>query len=117
MGSRVVLILSFLAFIVSTAFLSFFVFSVDPRYLNFSGFLVFYLALFIAAWSAAYILVRWSMRNRRGNVAGLARRTALVALCVTGGVLLSQLRWLSVYALFVLVALAGGIEYYYSKKR
>jgi len=104
-------------FLVSVSFLSFFVFSVDPRYLNFSGFLVFYLALFCAAWSAGYMLVRWSMRNRRGSVPGIARRTALVALCIAGGVLLGQLRWLSVYTALGLIAAAGGIEYYYSKKR
>ncbi len=104
-------------FLTSTGLLSFFVVSVDPRYLNFSGFSIFYLTLFCAMWSLGYAAMRYATRNRRGRVAGLARKSALIALCITGGVLLSQARWLSVYTALALVAATGGIEYYYSKKR
>ena len=103
-------------FLISAGFLSFFVFFVDPRYLSFSGFIVFYLTLFVLLWSAEYATMRFITRKRRGRVAGLSRKCALIAFCITGGALLSHVRWLSVYTILMLIVLAGGIEYY-SKKR
>lgn len=103
-------------FLIAAVLLSFFVFFVDPRYLNLSGFAVFYLTLFLAAWSMGYAAMRYARRNRRGRVAGLARKSALIALAITGGVLLSQLRWLSVYTVFILLGLAGAAEYFLNKK-
>lgn len=103
-------------FVAVASFLLLFVFTVDPRYLTFSGFFVFYLALFAALWSLGYVLLRFAARNRRKRPVGLARRSALVAFVIVCGVLLSQTRLLSVYAAVAVIALGAAAEYYWYKR-
>lgn len=103
-------------FVAVVSFLLLFVFTVDPRYLTFSGFFVFYLALFVALWSLGYALMRFAVRNRRRRPAGFARRSALLALVIVSGVLLSQMRLLSIYSVLILIVLGAGAEYYLYKK-
>ena len=116
MMDRLAFIGAIALFIAVASFLLLFVFTVDPRYLTFSGYFVFYLALFVALWSLGYAVARFAMRNRRRRPAGLARRSALLALIIAGGVLLSQTRLLSIYSVLILIALGAGIEYYLYKR-
>jgi len=118
MTGKIVFAGALVAFVLSLCSLAFFAWYVDPEYLNFSGFFLFYASLAAWAWSAFYLFGRMLFSTgRKGRHAQvLGRRTALLALLATTFVILSQLRWLS---LPVIIGASAGflaVEYYYVRR-
>jgi len=87
-------------FLLSLGSLLFFLFRIDPEYLNFSGFLLFYALLFAFFWSIfcalGYVINR---RKRVPFSRGLLRRSALLSLLVVGGIFLKQFDLFSRYTI------------------
>ncbi|MEK7493597.1 MAG: hypothetical protein AAB630_00410 [Patescibacteria group bacterium] len=97
--------------------LGFFLLMVNPEYLGFSGFLLFYLSLFAALWSSFFILgERFLQRHRGKRRYALARRSALAAVVATGSVTLAQMSFFSGYALLALFGVALAAEYWFARR-
>jgi len=97
--------------------LGFFIFLVNPEYLGFSGFLLFYLSLLAAVWSLFFILGERWLRQHRGKWRyALARRSVLGAVVVTGSVTFAQMGFFSGYALLALCGAALIAEYWFARR-
>lgn len=98
--------------------LVFFLLFVNPEYLGFSGFLIFYFSLFVALWSLFFIAGGLFLRRYRGKRGhALARRSAFLAVIATGSVTLAQMNFFSGYTFFALFGAALALEYWITKKR
>ena len=83
---------------VSLSSLLFFVFLVNPKYLSFSGFLVFYAVAFGFFWSVLLILWRYLIkRGRARDLGGAPRQAMFLALCAVTVLFLSQMKMLNWY--------------------
>lgn len=97
--------------------LGFFLLLVNPEYLGFSGFLLFYLSLFVALWSLFFILGERWLRQHRGKWRyALARRGALGAIVATGSVTLAQMDFFSGYTLLALIGAVLAAEYWFARR-
>lgn len=97
--------------------LGFFLLLVNPEYLGFSGFLLFYLSLFVALWSSFFILGERFLQHHRGKWRyALARRSALAAFVATGSVTLAQMNFFSGYSLVALAGAALVAEYWFARR-
>ncbi|MCR4322584.1 MAG: hypothetical protein NUV61_00660 [Candidatus Azambacteria bacterium] len=117
MVSRIIFFVVCVMGVAALGSLGFFLLFVNPEYLGFSGFLLFYSSLFTALWSSFFIVGKRFVRRRRGKKGYmLARRSALAACVVTGGVTLAHADFFSGYALLTLVGVAITAEYWFARK-
>lgn len=97
--------------------LVFFLLLVNPEYLGFSGFLLFYCSLFVALWSSFFIAGNRFFQRRRGKRGyALTRRSALAAFVATGSATLAQMNFFSGYTLLALLGAALALEYWFARK-
>ena len=118
MMSRFVIISIWFVFIVSMSALLFFILAINPKYLNLSGFLLFYASVFGACWSVCFLLWRYALR--RGKVRdfwAISRQAIFLSLCVVALLFLSQTRALSFYTIVPFAALFIFTQYVILKKR
>ncbi|MBI1755462.1 hypothetical protein HY250_03135 [Candidatus Azambacteria bacterium] len=96
----------------------FFLFLVDPAYLSFSGFLLFYLSVFAWVWSFFLLGGHFLLGGRKKRSLGgaFARRTALLALLVATSIFLSHTNLFSLYAFIALLALVIFAEYMFMRR-
>lgn len=97
--------------------LVFFLLLVNPEYLGFSGFLLFYCSLFVALWSSFFIAGDRFFQRRRGTRGYvLTRRSALAAFVATGSATLAQMSFFSGYTLLALLGVALAAEYWFARR-
>lgn len=97
----------------------FFLFFVNPEYLDFSGFLAFYISLF--AWIWCLILLFSYYLNKKVQLPstiteGFIRRSGLFVGFITINAFISQAGWWSVYTALILIILAILADYLLKKK-
>src|SRR3989344_4012036 len=96
--------------------LVFFLLLGNPEYLGFSGFLLFYLSLFVVLWSSFFIIGGRFLQGHRGKWRyALARRSVLGAFVATGSVALAQMNLFSGYTLLALAGAALATEYWFAR--
>ena len=102
---------------VSLSSLLFFVFLVNPKYLSFSGFLVFYAVAFGFFWSALLLLWRYLIKREpmRGWSAP-SRQVMFLALCAAIVLFLSQMKALNWYTVAPFGALFIFTQYILIKR-
>jgi len=102
---------------VSLSSLLFFVFLVNPKYLSFSGFLVFYAVAFGFFWSALLLLWRYLIKREpmRGWSAP-SRQAMFLALCAAIVLFLSQMKALNWYTVAPFGALFIFTQYILIKR-
>lgn len=99
--------------IISLSSLLFFVLLINPKYLSFSGFLVFYAALFGFFWSG--FLALWhhlkSRRGRDNGLGGAPRQAVFLALCAVIILFLAQMKTLNWQTIVSFGALFAFTQY------
>ncbi|MEK7487888.1 MAG: hypothetical protein AAB598_01035 [Patescibacteria group bacterium] len=117
MVSRILFVGVCMAGVVALGSLVFFLLLVNPEYLGFSGFLLFYFSLFVALWSLFFIAGNRFVRHHRGTWKyALVRRSALGAVVATGSVTLAQMNFFSGYALLALIGAVFAAEYWLARR-
>ncbi len=117
MVSRIIFVGVCMMGVAALGSLGFFLLLVNPEYLGFSGFLLFYLSLFLALWVLFFIIGNRFFQRRRGKRGyAIARRSALAALVTAGSVTLAQMNFFSGYALLALFGAAFAIEYWLARR-
>lgn len=105
-------------FFLSLCSLALFVWYVNPAYLDFSGFCLFYVILAVWLWTFFLIVghVVFGRTQRRGRQGGaLARRSALLAVIVASGVFFSQIN-ISLYVFAGLCAALVCVEFMLARR-
>lgn len=104
--------------VVSFSSLLFFVFLVNPKYLSFTGFLVFYAAVFGFLWGAFLLLWNYlkKKRGRRGGLGDVSRQAVFLAMCAVIVLFFSQMNVLSLYVLAPFGALVAFTQYILIKR-
>lgn len=117
MVSRILFVGVCIAGVAALGSLGFFLLMINPEYLGFSGFLLFYLSLFVALWSLFFIIGERLLRQHRGRWRyALARRSALGAVVATGSVTLAQMNFFSGYTLLALCGAVLATEYWLARR-
>jgi len=112
MASKFVLAGVLLLFLLSLCSLGFFLFFVDPEYLSFSGFALFYVSTFGWLFSI-FFLAGYYARGKHSRVfrRALPRRAGLLALLATGTLFFEHLNILSLYVFGTLLLVLLLVEY------
>lgn len=103
-------------FIVSISSLLFFILAVNPKYLNLSGFLLFYAGIFGFFWSVILLLWGYLKRGRARDASGALRQAVFLSLCAATVLFLSQMRVLSWYTIVPFGALFIFTQYILIKR-
>jgi|SRR3972149_3310053 len=108
-----------IVFLISLGSFLFFLFFVNPEYLDFSGFLAFYISLLGWAWSL--VLLSGYYIDRKvllpdAMTKSFFRRSGLFSGFIIINALMSQIGLWSVYAMIGLVAVIIAFEYWVRKR-
>lgn len=120
MASSRMLIGAIAVFLFSFCSFLFFLLFVNPEYLDFSGFLAFYISLLAWIWSmvllSGYYLDK-KVQLPDAITEGFIRRCGLFAGFITANIFMLQIGWWSLYAVIILVIIIIIFEYWMKKRR
>ena len=114
-----VLVGTIIIFLISLSSFLFFLFFVNPEYLDFSGFLAFYISLLGWVWSLVLLFGYYLDRKVQlpdAVIKGFVRRSGLFSGFIVANIFMLQAGWWSVYAMIVLVAVIVAFEYWVRKR-
>lgn len=97
----------------------FFLFFVNPEYLDFSGFLAFYVGLFGWIWSLFFLLGYYFNKKVQlpgAIIEGFIRRSGLLSGFITINAFISQAGWWSIYIALILIVLVILADYLLKNK-
>src|SRR3989338_3704627 len=109
-----------IVFLISLGFFLFFLFFVNPEYLDFSGFLAFYISLLGWVWSL--VLLSGYYIDRKillpdAITESFFRRSGLFSGFIVLNLFFSQTGWWSAYAMIGLAVIIIVLEYWMKKRR
>ena len=97
----------------------FFLIFINPEYLDFSGFLAFYISLLVWIWSLVLLFGYYLDKKVQlpdAVIKGFVRRSGLFAGFIIINMLMSQIGLWSVYAMIGLIAVIVAFEYWVRKR-
>lgn len=112
-GAVAVFLFSFCSFL-------FFIFFVNPEYLDFSGFLAFYIVLSAWIWSLVLLFGYYldkKVQLPEAITEGFVRRSGLFAGFIVANIFMLPSGWWSVYAAIILAVIIIIFEYRMKKRR